>query len=232
MSAGGYEIVVVGTSWGGLAALRTLAAALPRDFALPVAVVQHRHKDSDRLLATLLQERTALKVCEVEDKQPILPGFFFIAPADYHLLVERGHFSLSTEAPVRFSRPSIDVAFASAADAYGPHTVGVVLTGANADGAEGLARVASQGGLAIVQSPDSAESPAMPRAALEAVPAARALPIPAIADLLTTLPVAAPRQPAAADRADADRADADRADADRADAPRVSRWSAAPERRP
>src|SRR5918992_615726 len=162
MKPGGYEIVVVGTSWGGLAALRALTAPLPRDFGLAMAVVQHRHKDSDRLLATLLQERTALTVCEVEDKQPILPGFLFIAPADYHLLVERGHFSLTIDAPVRYSRPSIDVAFTSAADTYGAGTIGVVLTGANADGAEGLSQIAKRGGLAIVQSPSTAESPTMP----------------------------------------------------------------------
>jgi two-component system chemotaxis response regulator CheB len=202
MKAGGYEIVVVGTSWGGLAALRTLVAGLPRDFGLPMAVVQHRHKDSDRLLATLLQERTSLTVCEVEDKQPVLPGFFFIAPPDYHLLIERGHFSLSTDAPVRYSRPSIDVAFTSAADSYGPGVVGIVLTGANADGAAGLASIAERGGLAIVQSPATAESPTMPRAALEAVPAARVLPIPAITDLLATLPAAPRPRAAAADRAD------------------------------
>jgi two-component system chemotaxis response regulator CheB len=200
MTAGGYEIVVVGTSWGGLAALRRLAGGMPRDFGLPIAVVQHRHKDSDRLLATLLQERTPLTVCEVEDKQPILPGYLFIAPADYHLLVERGHFSLSTDAPVRYSRPSIDVAFTSVADSYGPRAVGVVLTGANADGAEGLAAIAERGGLALVQSPETAESPTMPQAALEAVPSARALPIPAIANLLATLPVVAHSQGAAADR--------------------------------
>jgi two-component system chemotaxis response regulator CheB len=202
MKAGGYEIVVVGTSWGGLAALRALLGGLPRGFALPVAVVQHRHKDSDRLLATLLQERTPLTVCEVEDKQPILPGFLFIAPADYHLLVERGHFSLSTDAPVRYSRPSIDVAFTSAADSYGVRAAGVVLTGANADGAEGLATIAKRGGLAIVQSPATAESPTMPRAAIEAVPAARVLPIAAIADLLVTLPVASPSPRASADQID------------------------------
>lgn len=192
MNPDGYEIIVVGTSWGGLAALRTLAGALPRGFALPVVVVQHRHKDSDRLLGALLQDRTALTVCEVEDKQPILPGLLFIAPPDYHLLVERGHFSLSTDAPVRYSRPSIDVTFTSAADAYGASAVGVVLTGANADGAEGLASIAERGGLTVVQSPATAESPTMPRAALEAVPSARVLPIPAIADLLATLPVASP----------------------------------------
>src|ERR671914_1103750 len=162
MKPGGYEIVVVGTSWGGLAALRALTSPLPRELQLPVAIVQHRHKDSDRLLATLLQERTPLTVCEVEDKQPILPGFLFIAPPDYHLLVERGHFSLSIDAPVRYSRPSIDVAFTSAADTHGAGTIGVVLTGANADGAEGLSQIAKRGGLAIVQSPSTAESPTMP----------------------------------------------------------------------
>ncbi len=205
MSAGGYEIVVVGTSWGGLAALRTLASAMPRGLGLPIAVVQHRHKDSDRLLATLLQERTALTVCEVEDKQPILPGFLFIAPADYHLLVERGHFSLSTDAPVRYSRPSIDVAFTTAADSYGPRAVGVVLTGANADGAEGLAAIAERGGLPVVQSPATAESPTMPQAALDAVPAARVLTLPAIAELLASLPVAASRERADTERFDAPR---------------------------
>lgn len=194
MTAAGYEIVVVGTSWGGLAALRTLAAGLPRELGLATVVIQHRHKDSDRLLATLLQERTALTVCEVEDKQPILPGFLFIAPPDYHLLVERGHFSLSIDPPVRYSRPSIDVAFQSAADAYGPRTVGIVLTGANADGAAGLAAIAERGGLAVVQSPSTAESPTMPRAALDAVPTARSLSIPAIVDLVRTLPVAPARQ--------------------------------------
>jgi two-component system, chemotaxis family, protein-glutamate methylesterase/glutaminase len=200
MTADGYEIVVVGTSWGGLAALRALAAALPRGFGLPVVVIQHRHKDSDRLLPPLLQDRTALTVCEIEDKQPMLPGFVFIAPADYHLFIERGHFSLSTDAPVRYSRPSIDVAFASAAAAYGRHAVGVVLTGANADGADGLAAIAARGGLAIVQSPETAESPTMPRAALEAVPSARVMPIPAIAALLAGLSVAPPRPPAVVDR--------------------------------
>jgi two-component system, chemotaxis family, protein-glutamate methylesterase/glutaminase len=200
MTAGGYEIVVVGTSWGGLAALRGLASPLPREFGLPIAVVQHRHKDSDRLLGTLLQDHTALTVCEIEDKQPLVPGFLFIAPPDYHLLIERGHFSLSTDSPVRYSRPSIDVAFISAADAYGPRTVGVVLTGANADGAQGLASIAERGGLAIVQSPETAESPIMPRAALEAVPKARSLPIPEISTLLSKLPTASVSPRGAAER--------------------------------
>jgi two-component system chemotaxis response regulator CheB len=185
-----YRIVVIGTSWGGLAALRELVSALPPAFALPVVLVQHRHRQSDHLLVTLLQDHALLPVCEVEDKAPIRAGSLYIAPADYHLLIEPNHFALSTEEPVRYSRPSIDVTFTSAADAFGSGTVGVVLTGANADGAEGLGRIASRGGLAIVQTPATAESPAMPAAALRAVPHATVLTIAEISALLTNLPAA------------------------------------------
>jgi two-component system chemotaxis response regulator CheB len=187
-----YEIVVVGTSWGGLSALRELVGDLPADFALPVVVVQHRHRQSDHLLTTLLQDRTKLPVCEVEDKTPIIPGAIQIAPADYHLLIERGHFSLSTDDPVRYSRPSIDVTFQSVADAYADHSVGVVLTGANADGASGLKRIFDRGGLAFVQLPATAESPTMPAAALASVPGAHAMTIAEIAVALAALPIAPP----------------------------------------
>lgn len=185
-----YEIVVVGTSWGGLNALRELVSRLPADFAVPIVLVQHRHRQSDHLLSTLLQERTPLPVAEVEDKAPIERGKLYIAPADYHLLVDRGSFTLSTEAPVRYSRPSIDVTFYSAADTYGAQTVGIVLTGANSDGSRGLRRIHDRGGLALVQDPATAESAAMPAAALRCVPAARVLTIPAIADVLVELPAA------------------------------------------
>ena len=161
----GYDLVVVGTSWGGLAALRTLVGGLSDSFQMAVTLVQHRHKDSDHLLRSLLQERSSLRVCEVEDKMPIEHGHIYVAPPNYHTLIEPGYFSLSTVAPVRFSRPSIDVTFASAADSYTHRTVGIVLTGANADGADGLRRISDRGGLAIVQDPDSAESRPMPAAA-------------------------------------------------------------------
>ncbi|HMC55249.1 MAG TPA: chemotaxis protein CheB [Gemmatimonadaceae bacterium] len=183
-----YAIAVIGTSWGGLAALRTIVACLPKGYELPIAIVQHRHRDSDALLARFLQGHSHLQVCEIEDKQTIESGRVFIAPANYHLLVERGHFSLSIEAPVRYSRPSIDVAMTTAADAYGHRVVGVVLTGANADGAAGLRRIADAGGLAIVQDPASAEVATMPAAALEAVPTARVLRLERIGPLLGTLP--------------------------------------------
>jgi two-component system, chemotaxis family, protein-glutamate methylesterase/glutaminase len=184
-----YEIVVVGTSWGGLSALRELILGLPATLGIPVVVVQHRHKQSDHLLTSLLQDATPLGVCEVEDKAPIAPGNVYFAPADYHLLVDTGFFSLSTEEPVRYSRPSIDVMFDSAADSYGARTVGVVLTGANADGASGLRRIVDRGGLALVQTPATAESPAMPAAALRAVPEARVMTIAEIARTIAELPV-------------------------------------------
>jgi two-component system chemotaxis response regulator CheB len=190
----GYDIVVVGTSWGGLAALRTLVAGLPKEFMMAVTLVQHRHKDSDQLLRVLLQERSSLEVCEVEDKMPIEHGRIYVAPPDYHTLVERGYFSLSTEAPVRFSRPSIDVTFTSAADSYAHRTVGIVLTGANADGADGLRRISDRGGLAIVQDPETAESKAMPEAASRLVPRAMVMPLEEIVPFVAGLPTGVPER--------------------------------------
>jgi len=194
VSGVGYDIVVVGTSWGGLAALRTLVAGLPESFQMAVVLVQHRHKDSDHLLRALLQERSALEVCEVEDKMPIEHGRVYVAPPDYHTLVELGHFSLSTDAPVRYSRPSIDVTFGSAADSYGHRTVGIVLTGANADGADGLLRISNRGGMALVQDPATAESPVMPTAALKAVPRARVMPLAELIRYLSELPAGVPER--------------------------------------
>jgi len=190
----GYDLVVVGTSWGGLSALRKLIGALPDSFQMAVTVIQHRHRDSDHLLRTLLQERSTLRVCEVEDKMPLEHGHIYVAPPNYHTLVEPGYFSLSTEAPVRFSRPSIDVTFSSAADSYTHRTVGVVLTGANADGAEGLRRISDRGGLALVQDPDGAESPVMPAAARTAVPRARVMSLEAMAQFLAALPAGLPER--------------------------------------
>jgi two-component system chemotaxis response regulator CheB len=184
----GYEIIVVGTSWGGLAAVRAILGALPTDFDIPIVVVQHRHRDSDSRLGRFIKRHTRMQVCDVEDKMPVEPGRLYIAPPDYHTLVEQGHLALSTEAPVRYSRPSIDVLLSSAADAYERRTVGVILTGANTDGAKGLRRVADVGGLAIVQDPATAEVATMPEAAMAAVPQARVFPLDRIAGFLATLP--------------------------------------------
>ncbi|HEX8670969.1 MAG TPA: chemotaxis protein CheB [Longimicrobium sp.] len=182
----GYRIVAVGASAGGLYALRMLVAALPADFPMPVAVVQHRSKDSE-LLCELLQECTAMEVYEVNDKEEARAGCVYIAPPDYHMLVDDGYFTLSTEAPVRFSRPSIDVTFESAADTYGMDAIGVVLTGANADGSRGLRRILDAGGLGVVQDPATAEVRVMPFAAAKACPEACVLPMEQIAPYLAAI---------------------------------------------
>jgi len=182
----GYRLIAVGVSAGGLAALRTVVAALPACFAIPVVVVQHRSRDSE-LLCELLQECCAMEVGEVSDKEEIVPGRVYVAPPDYHLMVEHGWFELSTDAPVRYSRPSVDVMFLSAADAYGVDVIGVVLTGANADGADGLRRIVDRGGYAIVQDPATAEVRAMPQFALRAVPEACILPLEQIGPYLAAV---------------------------------------------
>src|SRR3954462_1152778 len=137
--------------------MSSLLGTLPPEFSIPIVVVQHRGKDSDKLLSQLLQDATPLTVCEIEDKDMLEAGKVHVAPADYHVMVERGYLSLTIEAPVRYSRPSIDVMFTSAGDAYGKEAIGVVLTGANEDGSRGLAHIVERGGKAIVQSPKTAE---------------------------------------------------------------------------
>jgi two-component system chemotaxis response regulator CheB len=173
-----YELVAVGASWGGLAAFGKLLASLPGPLDTPFALAQHRAADGpEGALRSLLQVSSPMPVVEAEDKLPILKGHVYVAPADYHLLVERGAFALSTEERVQFSRPSIDVLFESAADAYGEGVVGIILTGANEDGARGLARIKDAGGVAIVQLPGEAERRAMPDAAIALTVADAVLPI-------------------------------------------------------
>jgi two-component system chemotaxis response regulator CheB len=176
-----YELVVVGCSWGGLAALGRLLDHLPEDVDLPIVVAQHRGPESLRgVLEATLRRGRPRPVVEVEDKNPIAPGRVYLAPPDYHLLVEPGSFALSVDERVQYARPSIDVLLESAADAYGERVIGVVLTGANEDGAAGLARIVERGGAAIVQDPETAEAPEMPAAALAAAAAATVLPLEAI----------------------------------------------------
>jgi two-component system chemotaxis response regulator CheB len=180
-------LVVIGASAGGLEAVSTILRGLPEDLALSLVVVQHRSKDSS-LLCELLQDACVLPVSEAFDKEPILPGRVYIAAADYHLLVEPDHFALSLDEPESYSRPSIDLAFESVAHSFGPRAVGVVLTGANADGSRGLQRIVARGGRAVVQDPATAEVPVMPAAALTAVPQAKVVPLVGIAQHLRTLP--------------------------------------------
>jgi len=186
-SSSSYGIVVVGTSYGGLAALQELLPRLAPDFALPVVVVQHRRKDADDGLCEFLERHSPLPLGEPNDKDAIEPGRVYLAPRDYHIFVEGDHFSLSTDPLVGFARPCIDVLFESAADSYGARAVGVVLTGASRDGAKGLARIKEAGGLAVVQDPEGAASRAMPEAAVAATRVDRVLALGGIAPFLNGL---------------------------------------------
>ncbi|HEX6573900.1 MAG TPA: chemotaxis protein CheB [Gemmatimonadaceae bacterium] len=181
------KLIVVGASWGGLGALSKLFSALPDEFKIPIIVVQHRAKHADNLLATLLQDCTKLRVVDVEDKEPLGENSIYVAPANYHLLVEEGHLSLTTDPLVRFSRPSIDVTFISAGDTYRNAVAGIVLTGANDDGSRGLRYIVDRGGCGIIQDPATAESPTMPAAAVRAVPEAEVLGLDDIAPRLVSL---------------------------------------------
>jgi two-component system, chemotaxis family, protein-glutamate methylesterase/glutaminase len=186
-----YDLVVIGTSLGGLRALEIILPKLSAHLPVAIAIAQHRHPYSNGSLLTFLQHQSVLPVVEVEDKQPIHPGHIYLAPADYHLLVEKeeetGFFSLSTEAPVAYARPSINVLFESAADAYRQRLIGVILTGASDDGAKGLAKVYAYGGFPMVQDPTTAENRLMPNAAIAAVPTAQILPLSDISSRLVQL---------------------------------------------
>jgi two-component system chemotaxis response regulator CheB len=169
-----HDLVAIGASWGGLDALRAVLRELPPGLDAAVVVAQHRSPESHpTAFRDLLASVTPLHVRDGGDKDELRPGTVYLAPPDYHLLVNKGSLSLSTDAPVSFARPSIDVLLESAAESYRDRCVGVVLTGANADGARGLARVFELGGAALVQDPDEAVRAEMPRAALAAVPSAR-----------------------------------------------------------
>lgn len=180
-----YELIVIGASWGGLHAVGEILPALPHDTDAAVVVAQHRRANSvEGGLAGLLQVRATLPVVDVDDKAPIERGQVYLAPPDYHLLIQRGYFSLSKEAHVHYARPSIDVLFQSAADAYRERVIGVILTGANADGAHGLAEVKRRGGVAVVQDPGTAERHEMPAAALAMTAADAVLPLSEIGPFL------------------------------------------------
>ena len=161
-----YELIVIGCSLGGMYALEKIFCVLPPDFEIPIAVAQHRHKKSNEGLPEFFRRTCKIHIMDADDKQWIKPSTVYLAPADYHLLVEKGSFSLSVDEAVHNSRPSIDVLFESAADAYGRALIGVILTGANDDGASGVRRIRSRGGLVVAQDPKTAEAPTMPEAAI------------------------------------------------------------------
>lgn len=179
-----YDLVVIGASLGGVAALRHLLAQLPADFPAAVAIVQHRRPDADSPLSDLLGAVSPLPVREPRDRERIERGVVYLGPAGYHLLVEPGWMALSVEGPVSWARPSIDVLFESAADAYRRRVVAVLLTGSSEDGAAGIAAVARRGGLTVVEDPGSAHSPVSPAAALQRTKVRHVLPLEGIGGLL------------------------------------------------
>ena len=180
-----YDLIVVGASWGGLNAIGQLLTDLPDDVDVPMVIAQHRHPDSiEGTLTQLLQGRTKRRVLDVEDKLRIESGRVYVAPPDYHVLVEPGSLALSVDERVQFARPSIDVLFESAADAYGAGVIGIILTGANEDGAQGLARIKRRGGVALVQDPAEAIRRTMPEAAIAATVSDAILPLDEIGKFL------------------------------------------------
>jgi len=163
-----YEAIVIGTSTGGLTALQEILAPLPADFGLPMLVVQHRLPAPDEFLTFALNESCQLTVKEATEQEPVKPGFVYLAPANYHLLVEPDKtLSLSIDAKVCYSRPSIDVLFETAAEAYLSGLIGIILTGANNDGSAGLKKIKEKGGLTIAQNPATAKSGVMPLSAIQ-----------------------------------------------------------------
>ncbi len=181
------EMVVIGGSAGGVDALVSLVPALPAGFKPAVTCILHVPPDRDSRLAELFALRTALPVREAQDKEPIQPGTVYFAGSGYHLSIEQDRsFSLSCEPPVQFARPAIDILMESAADVYGPALAGILLTGANYDGAEGMCRIRECGGLTIVQDPEEAQARSMPEEAIRRCAPHMVLPL---AGIRTVLPL-------------------------------------------
>jgi len=183
-----YRAVVIGASAGGLSAMEEILKNLKPSFCLPVLLVQHISPNVESYLASHFEHRSNLRVKEGEDKEPIRRGTLYIAPPNYHMMVEvDGSVALSIDAPVNYSRPSIDVLFETAADYFGKELIGVVLTGANSDGAKGLQRIKEKGGIAVVQSVETAEAQAMPQAAIDAVNVDHIVPLDKMSEFLNNI---------------------------------------------
>ena len=185
-----YKVIVIGVSAGGLNALKTILPCFDATFLIPVLIVQHVNRNSDDYLHTYLDSICAVTVMEAEDKMVPAPASVYIAPPNYHLLVEAtGDLALALLPKVNYSRPSVDVLFESAAEAYLDGVIGVILTGANSDGAKGLARIESLGGLTVVQSPETAEAGVMPTSAIKQLAVDYILPLNEMGRFLNNLVV-------------------------------------------
>jgi two-component system chemotaxis response regulator CheB len=188
MASSGLKAVAIGVSSGGVQALKKLLGELPADFPLPILIVQHISPDAGNGMAKLLDDLSPIRVKEADEQDRIAPATVYLAPPNYHLLVEQeGFLSLSADPPVSYARPSVDVLFESAAGVYGAGLVAVVLTGANYDGARGVKSVKRHGGIVVVQDPEDADTPQMPQAALAAVTPDHVVPLAELAGLLKQL---------------------------------------------
>ncbi len=182
------DLIVIGGSWGGLHASLSILSGLPESFRIPIIVVLHRLKNFESDLQGVYRNKIKLRVQEVEEKEKIREGNVYIAPSNYHVLIERDQtFSLDVSEYENYSRPSIDVTFSSAAEIYGAHTAGVLLSGASRDGSAGLKNIKDEGGLAIVQDPSEAEVDTMPKSAINLVPDCRIFTLTKIKELLVSL---------------------------------------------
>ena len=165
-----YEAIVIGVSSGGMNAMKVMFSLLPKDFNTPIIIVQHISAHSDNLWIKLLNDQNNLSIKEADEKENIEYGKVYIAPPNYHLMIEKDKtFSLTIDERVNFARPSIDVLFESAAEAYKDKLIGVVLTGSNNDGTNGIKRIQECGGLTIIQDPETAESSYMPASAIAVI---------------------------------------------------------------
>lgn len=180
-----YEAIVIGVSSGGMNALKFVFSALPASFAIPIIVVQHVGSRSDNHWIDILNDISKLTIKEADEKEKITAGNAYIAPANYHLLIEKDKtFSLTIDERINFARPSIDVLFESAAEVYKTRLIGIVLTGSNSDGTAGIKKIKEYGGLTIIQNPETAEAPQMPASALSAIKPDHVLSLQDITDLL------------------------------------------------
>jgi two-component system chemotaxis response regulator CheB len=178
------RIVIIGGSKGGIKAVETILAGIASPFPHPVVLVLHRISYKEDRLIKIIQHDCLIPVTEPDDKDPVLSGRLYLAPADYHLMIEDGWFHLSIDEPVQHNRPSIDMLFASAANDYGSGVTAILLTGANADGTQGLKAVKRKNGTTLVQDPKTAEAPEMPRSAIAAGVADQVLSLESIAEYL------------------------------------------------
>lgn len=165
-----FQSIVIGVSSGGLNAMKYMFSFLPKSFKIPIVIVQHLSPRTDGHWIKILNEKSNIVIKEADEKEKILPGFVYIAPPNYHLLIEKDYsFSLTIDERVNFARPSIDVFFESAAEVYNKSLIGIILTGSNNDGSKGIKRIKECGGLTIIQDPATAESPFMPASALKTI---------------------------------------------------------------